>query len=136
MKNRYHILTMLSILFFFYHEINAQTTVYDYSYNSAGELTTRTTAQNKQFVEDTKELEKDHKTFSFYPNPVIDFFSIELPDANQQAVFTLYDASARRVLSKPFTESTEVNISNLNSGIYFLEIRSKNQLWVKELIKQ
>ena len=74
----------------------------------------------------------DDVTFSVYPNPSSDmiyFDSTEKIDA-----IDIYDVTGKLVMSCPNT-SQPVNISNLNSGIYFMKVDVNGKIATKKIIK-
>lgn len=59
-----------------------------------------------------------------YPNPASDWITLELPDANQ-AVYALYNLTGRRLMNDAIhEEKTTLNLTNLENGLYILEIQS------------
>jgi hypothetical protein len=51
-------------------------------------------------------------------------------------VFELYDIKGNKVISLVFSDKTEVSVSDLQSGIYFYNIVSKENRISGKLIKQ
>lgn len=74
----------------------------------------------------TKELQKN-KYVKYYPNPSNGEFTIE-STSNEQLSVTIYDSFGRllRSLEVAPMESLKVDISENNSGIYFLRIQDVN----------
>lgn len=76
--------------------------------------------------------------FSVYPNPADQQVTVVLdnmPISNCEAV--LYDVLGRRVAEFHLDDNYNVlNISNLNSGIYLLQVKSENQSAIKKIIKR
>ena len=76
----------------------------------------------------------DSSSFSIYPNPVSnrltisgeDYFDIQLLDINGQS---LYD-------QEQIYKTTELELSDYPSGIYFLKVKKGNQVVTKKIIKQ
>ena len=76
------------------------------------------------------ELEK----IVFYPNPASDFFNIQ----SQQEIktITIFDATGKRVANFE-NQKEKVDISNLKSGIYFVEIvTSENKTFTEKIVKK
>ena len=78
--------------------------------------------------------EKNISNFNIYPNPTNESFNIDI-DANNQLNIEIYDISGKLLLSSKTTKN--INISSLNSGIYFVKINSDNEIYnIKKLIIQ
>jgi len=84
--------------------------------------------------------QKPDKTITVYPNPGSDYIDIKIPvKMNDNATFELYSISGRKILTSILkTENTTILLpDNLQQGIYFYRITSKNKVlskgkWVKE----
>jgi len=69
-----------------------------------------------------------------YPNPVSDKLFIEI-DGTESIQLRLINVLGKVVLSKEVENSTSIEVANLSSGIYFIEIlNAKNQKTVKKII--
>ncbi len=66
--------------------------------------------------------EKENKV-KIYPNPASSYVRIE---AEYDSDFTMYDASGRHILSGNTGEMSQISISHLAAGIYFVEISEEN----------
>ncbi|MEP3837159.1 MAG: leucine-rich repeat domain-containing protein [Algibacter sp.] len=83
----------------------------------------------------TKNLEQE-LGFSIYPNPTNGVVSIQSQQLNNAQV-SVYDLNGRALLSKPLNgTSSEINISNMASGVYLLKVQVENSEFVKRIIKQ
>ena len=75
--------------------------------------------------------------FSIYPNPVSDIVNIhfdEISDSPKEIIVTSLDGKVVKVITTP--ESVySLNVSNLASGIYHVQIRSNGQVGGQKLIK-
>ncbi len=70
------------------------------------------------------EVELDIVEAKIYPNPAIDFLSIETKEVIQG--LEVYDALGRKVISKtPKQNYFSLDISNLEKGIYILKLQTK-----------
>ena len=71
-----------------------------------------------------------------YPNPVKDILNIKSDIPNIESI-TITDLNGRTVKSINYNTVSEVNcnISDLNSGIYFLRIASTDGILDKKIIK-
>lgn len=71
-------------------------------------------------------------TISIFPNPAKDLVNISnVPNAN----ISINDISGKTIYTKNnCSENEKINISNLNSGIYFIRIENNNEVFTKKLI--
>jgi len=81
----------------------------------------------------TKELIPE-TSFSLYPNPFSNSLVIELPDSDPY-VLNLYDIMGN-MLSTETVSGNKVNLErgNLNSGIYFIELRSATRTYNEKVL--
>lgn len=71
-----------------------------------------------------------------YPSPFQNVLSVNV-DISKEINLFLYDVTGRLVIYNRFIQSTEINTSQLSSGIYFIEIREgENSLLRRKLIKE
>jgi photosystem II stability/assembly factor-like uncharacterized protein len=75
--------------------------------------------------------------FNLYPNPARTFFSVEFPEQLQQTeiMVELYTIDGKMV-QKGEVNSSTLNIEDLESGSYIVQIKSENGSWNKSLIKE
>lgn len=80
------------------------------------------------------DLENLKSGINVYPNPTKDFINIKLDKSISKFKASLYNASGQMLLS---TENkSSINISNLNTGVYFLTIQPENGKSItKKIIK-
>ena len=70
-----------------------------------------------------------------YPNPASDIVNIQSTSIING--ITIYDVQGRKIqATKVNSQTTEVNISGLNSGIYFFSIETDNGSSMKKVLKQ
>ncbi|WP_406683285.1 T9SS type A sorting domain-containing protein [Seonamhaeicola sp. MEBiC1930] len=83
----------------------------------------------------TRKFEQD-LSFSVYPNPVSDVVTIRNSQLKSAAA-TVYDLNGRALLSRSLdTLVSEINVSNLTSGIYLVKVETENTKFVKRIVKQ
>jgi photosystem II stability/assembly factor-like uncharacterized protein len=79
-------------------------------------------------------------SFEIYPNPAKDKFSIQSSVFKvEEATVEIYDMNGRKLLEKQIpkgSETVEVDVSNLQSGIYFCRLISENKSTTQKLIIQ
>ncbi|MRX66399.1 Por secretion system C-terminal sorting domain-containing protein [Flavobacterium resistens] len=74
-------------------------------------------------------------TFQFYPNPVIDILTIE----NNSVIddVEIIDVSGKSVVFKKINDlHSEIDLSNLSSGVYILKVKSENRQKTVKFIKK
>ncbi|WP_406683250.1 T9SS type A sorting domain-containing protein [Seonamhaeicola sp. MEBiC1930] len=77
---------------------------------------------------------------SLYPNPVSDYLSVSLAGSklnSGSAVLSIYNITGKKVLEFTAEESntTKLNLSSLNSGVYLLNITDKVNSITKKIVK-
>jgi hypothetical protein len=79
---------------------------------------------------------KNENLISFESDPAGDYFSILIknPGSEKIAVF-IYNSIGEIVLEKYITEEEDLNISDLQNGIYFILSKSEKQMKTKKIIK-
>jgi len=88
------------------------------------------TVHNIQAVNDTRT-----DIFSVYPNPATNKIFVKTNSLNINAI-DVYDISGKKQLSLQFgntTYSTEIETTNLKSGIYILCVKSENKYFYKKV---
>ena len=85
----------------------------------------------------TGNAEMFENDFNIYPNPVNDRLYIETQTLTQTLTIEIYDIYGRRQeLSAISGQQSVINVANLNSGIYFVKIKTENGEVVKRFIKK
>lgn len=117
--------------------LNAQT-IYNYSYDSKGNLKTRFIQVLKTAVEETEALSESEEIFMIYPNPVINELTIDLTavKSDKSGIIQIYNSLGQKIQSITYNEiKTKVNFSLYSKGIYYIEVIIDDKKWVKELVK-
>jgi hypothetical protein len=80
----------------------------------------------------------DNKIISIYPNPANDFMTVSLAaEPSDSSTIHIINTLGEIVLTEKATSSnTTLNASNLQNGIYFVKVESKNSSAIKKFIKQ
>jgi hypothetical protein len=80
--------------------------------------------------------EYDIKQIAIYPNPTSSLFVIKFPNGASKYDIEIFDIQGKMVFSKKqlTTEST-INITHLESGVYFLKINADTSSYLKKIIK-
>jgi subtilisin family serine protease len=72
-----------------------------------------------------------------YPNPVKDICYISLEDAPLlQAKITVTNALGQTVNSQTYSQNDAIDVSSLTPGIYFLEVKSEDRIYVCKILKE
>lgn len=76
----------------------------------------------------------DASQIAVYPNPANDIVKIQSSSVIKD--ITIFDLQGRRIQTlKEETNTTEVNISELKTGIYFFSIETENGIGIKKVMK-
>ncbi|WP_347922889.1 T9SS type A sorting domain-containing protein [Pontimicrobium sp. SW4] len=76
------------------------------------------------------------KSIKIYPNPVADRLNLNMPsEISDNASYMIHNALGQNVM-RGVLENNQIDVDNLNIGIYFLEINSNGKKGVKRFIKK
>ena len=71
---------------------------------------------------------------NIYPNPGKDHIIVE---PAPMGILSLFNITGQELLKEKITtEKTQINISDLPSGIYFVKVQTKDEITVKKVIKE
>ena len=101
--------------------------------NSAGESEESEEACGKTWSESIEELTS---LFNIYPNPVNDKLYIETLTQTQTLTVEIYDVYGRQQSMVNGQQSMVIDVTNLNSGIYFVKIVTNDGEAVKRFVKK
>jgi len=106
------------------------TSEYDTNFNTWNELEGEELKSYRYYTKETSlstnSLEPN--SFSIYPNPTTGFLRVNSSEPFINPLFELYDLNGRRVLSKPFKTSENIDISELQPSIYIYRIIDENEV--------
>jgi hypothetical protein len=73
-----------------------------------------------------------------YPNPTPNYLIIELPNANREIQIEVVDVNGKLVLNQNYPTSTKIKllVHDLTTGVYFVKIKSRDDLQVIKIIKE
>src|SRR5690554_5817317 len=76
--------------------------------------------------------------FNVFPNPVADIVTITNSENIGFEAITVYDLEGRVIKARKYNgeNKTQLNLSNLATGVYLLHIKTKEGVAVKKIIKQ
>ena len=86
-------------------------------------------------VLDTEDSKNIASNISIYPNPVSDIFFVESKSTGNFKV-KVFNVTGSIIYTSDFTNTLEINASNFDSGIYFVQISNEFQFYVSKLIKK
>jgi hypothetical protein len=92
---------------------------------------------NTEFVAALAVNQFENNDFVFYPNPTTDFVTITLKDESDSITsISVYDVLGKQIMNvKASSISETIDLSSVNSGIYFVEVATENNSKVvKKLI--
>ena len=77
------------------------------------------------------------QALSVYPNPAKDKITVEITKLTGSELISIYNSQGQIVIQKPVQQlKTEIGISNLSKGIYFVKLGNKEGLNQKVFIKE
>jgi hypothetical protein len=99
----------------------------------------RGTIVESQFLTNIDEEQLPGLQVALYPNPAKNYLQLGFNNATPREIrVSLLTVDARRVLSRKFqifgTEAVGFDVSNLNRGLYFVEIQSNEGVLVKKVV--
>lgn len=81
--------------------------------------------------------ETDNHLISMYPNPANEVLNVELENFNKVTTISIINALGEEVLiNKEVIQYSTFNIQHLTSGVYFIQVESKQGTTTKKFIKQ
>ena len=81
-------------------------------------------------------IEEMNASFNIYPNPVNDKLYIETLTQTQTLTVEIYDIYGRQQSMVNGQQSTVIDVTDLNSGVYFVKVVTENGETVKRFIKK
>jgi hypothetical protein len=124
--------------YFDFYIINDNPYSYTITTNSDTLLLTITSANGDQAIYGNSILsnqELNVADFNIYPNPASDKITIESIDGYSIKMIKVYDILGRIVLEQN-NSSNQLDVSNLSSGLLFIQIETSKGSLVKKVIKE
>ncbi|TPD65765.1 S8 family serine peptidase [Flavobacterium microcysteis] len=84
----------------------------------------------------TKETAKIDNAISIYPNPVANSLNFAVADSIVLSDVSIYDVTGKMVISSKDLSSNSIDVSRLQSGVYFAKFASQDKTVTKKFIKQ
>ena len=81
-------------------------------------------------------LDTELGEFNVFPNPAADIVNLNLKNKINVAIFELYDTQGKKLISKKIGNNDQINIENLNSGVYIYNVNTSGIVQNGKLIKK
>jgi photosystem II stability/assembly factor-like uncharacterized protein len=95
-------------------------------------LKTTTGGENWDYIDNSKTI-----SVKFFPNPVLDYLTIETELINPGVELSVYDISGLKLITQQITTSKMlIDLSLLKSGVYFVKITRNETVETFKIIKQ
>ena len=83
-----------------------------------------------------QDIEKPKLLFSVFPNPANEWLTIDFPDnETNKTLIQIFNSTGMLLIETLISQSTQINITDLPDGIYFVQFKGNPQLTIK-FIKQ
>ena len=74
---------------------------------------------------------------SIYPNPANLYITLEIPQISKESTFIICNINGQELIKQQIINSKSlVDISNLQSGVYFVKLINDNTVEVRKIIKE
>src|SRR6185437_3086389 len=80
-----------------------------------------------------KSVEAQSSNIKIYPNPAQNNFTIQTPNTEKQYV-TVFDINGKLILSQTILNTTTIDASNFNAGVYTISITGNTGVVTKKLV--
>lgn len=82
---------------------------------------------------DIDSLDGNDKILKMYPNPALNYVTVEFLQQSKLHTLSIYDRLGRRMLSENFVDRkyAEIDVSNLHPGIYIVHYNNGNE-WISQ----
>ncbi len=80
----------------------------------------------------TKEVSTEVSNVAIYPNPVQGNMKISMGGSTEQVFVNIADMFGRNVISRKFSNMTEISTSKLAAGVYMVTVTDKNGTVIKQ----
>lgn len=98
------------------------------SLGSGGTITQGVQQPYEIFVVSGIEEQTINLLINAFPNPVIEFVTLDLSETGNETKYILYSVEGKKITENNISEkTTSIQMSELSSGIYFLEVQRNNQ---------
>lgn len=84
---------------------------------------------------DNADHKKGNVDLQIYPNPVLEYFSIQSKEKNKIETVKIFDTSGKLVKSITYNDE-KINVSELVSGTYFIRIKTEKGDYLSKILKK
>jgi uncharacterized repeat protein (TIGR01451 family) len=115
---------------------NSAAIYFDFNAPIYTNISSHTVNQHSIILNTDKQVDYEKNTIKIYPNPTAGILQIEQKDNNALNI-KIYDNLGRLVLQKQSNSSiSNLDISNLTDGIYFIAIKGDNEFFSSKILKR
>lgn len=82
------------------------------------------------------EVPSEENRFKIYPNPANDYLNVFLSNSEKITSFKIYDVFGKIVLKNELQRSEQINISTLQTGFYFIKVKTETKDYVSKFLKE
>jgi CubicO group peptidase (beta-lactamase class C family) len=75
----------------------------------------------------------NNNKFSIYPNPVNDYIHLNIPDNESKYIVEIFNSLGNIILKTVY--QNKINVNELASGIYFVQIHNEKEIYIQKFIK-
>jgi hypothetical protein len=96
-------------------------------------------ASSKSITTGITDIEENNSSLMLYPNPATDNITIEtkVNDTKQKELISVCDILGNIILQQPVLQiKTNINISDLRTGVYLIKVETNNGVMIKKLVKE
>ena len=84
-----------------------------------------------------EEINNNAGNIAVYPNPPNDNITIDIVSLTKGESISIYDIQGQLILQQPLQHAkTNINISTLAKGVYFVKVKTENGMEVKKIVKE
>jgi hypothetical protein len=105
--------------------------------DAAGNISTKTRyiKVDENCPSATSIYENMFKNISIYPNPANASFELYIPNLKESAQLSIYAMDGKKVVNQNLDNAfNQINIENLNEGIYWIQVTQNNNTYSQKLI--
>jgi hypothetical protein len=82
-------------------------------------------------------LKLQHTSITFYPNPAADKITIETAATLTNSQLSIMNLNGQELMTRQITSpKTQIDISNLPNGVYFVRLTNDKTMEVGKFVKQ
>jgi photosystem II stability/assembly factor-like uncharacterized protein len=89
---------------------------------------------NRYYIPTSSVKSVKFEDISISPNPTSDFINIRTSSTPKQIKATLITADGKKLYEEDFIQKTSINIQQFNPGIYFLNLRSRDNYMTERIL--